>query len=99
MLIFFLLIQVFAMVAGEWLCVYDIRINKPMVKESTHAGEATCVDWHPTKRYIIATGGGRDRSVKGLDLTCRYFVRYFGSYSHDTFVRCSLGCGEWFEYK
>lgn len=54
------------MVAGEWLCVYDIRINKPMVKESTHAGDATCIDWHPTRKYVIATGGGRDRSVKGL---------------------------------
>ena len=59
--------QVFAMAAGEWLCVYDIRIpNKPMVKESTHAGDATSVDWHPTQKYTIATGGGRDRSVKGL---------------------------------
>lgn len=54
------------MVAGEWLCVYDIRINKPMVKESTHAGDALCIDWHPTRKYVIATGGGRDRSVKGL---------------------------------
>lgn len=54
------------MVAGEWLCVYDIRINnKPMVKESMHAGDCTSVDWHPTQRYTIATGGGRDRSVKG----------------------------------
>jgi WD40 repeat protein len=53
------------MVAGEWLCVYDIRINKPMFKESTHAGDATCIDWHPTRKYVIATGGGRDRSVKG----------------------------------
>jgi WD40 repeat protein len=59
-------IQVFAFVAGEWLCVYDIRINRPMLKESTHAGDATCIDWHPTRKYVIATGGGRDRSVKGL---------------------------------
>ncbi|KAL9185264.1 hypothetical protein ACHAXT_003041 [Thalassiosira profunda] len=60
--------DVFAMVAGEWLCVYDIRINKPMVKESTHAGDATSVDWHPTRPYTIATGGGRDRSVKVWDI-------------------------------
>ena len=34
------------MVAGEWLCVYDIRIpNKHMIKELTHAGDATSVDW------------------------------------------------------
>eukprot|EP00571_Detonula_confervacea_P001238 CAMPEP_0172319194 /NCGR_PEP_ID=MMETSP1058-20130122/37079_1 /TAXON_ID=83371 /ORGANISM="Detonula confervacea, Strain CCMP 353" /LENGTH=990 /DNA_ID=CAMNT_0013034193 /DNA_START=210 /DNA_END=3181 /DNA_ORIENTATION=- len=60
--------DVFAMVAGEWLCVYDIRINKPMMKESTHAGDATSVDWHPTRKFTIATGGGRDRSVKVWDL-------------------------------
>ncbi|KAL7552029.1 hypothetical protein ACHAWF_015240 [Thalassiosira exigua] len=60
--------DVFALVAGEWLCVYDIRVNKPMMKESTHAGDATCVDWHPTRKYTIATGGGRDRSVKVWDL-------------------------------
>ncbi len=64
--------DLFAMVAGEWLCVYDIRINKPMVKESTHAGEATCVDWHPIRRYILATGGGRDRSVKGGQFVTSY---------------------------
>mmetsp|Transcript_15537 Transcript_15537/g.37268 ORF Transcript_15537/g.37268 Transcript_15537/m.37268 type:complete len:1079 (+) Transcript_15537:74-3310(+) len=60
--------DVFAMVAGEWLCLYDIRINKPLVKESTHAGDATSVDWHPTQKYTIATGGGRDRSVKVWDV-------------------------------
>lgn len=69
--------DLFAMVAGEWLCVYDIRINKPMVKESTHASEASCVDWHPTRRYILATGGGRDRSVKGAQLlTSHFFVEF-----------------------
>ena len=54
------------MVAGEWLCIYDIRINKPMVRESTHAGDASCVDWHPSRRFVVATGGVRDKSVKGL---------------------------------
>ena len=58
------------MVAGEWLCVYDIRLNnKPMIKESMHAGDATSVDWHPTRKYTIATGGGKDRSVKGAYAT------------------------------
>ena len=60
--------DVFAMVAGEWLCVYDVRINKPLIKESTHAGDCSCVDWHPTRKYTLATGGGRDRSVKVWDL-------------------------------
>jgi hypothetical protein len=54
------------MVAGEWLCIYDIRINKTMVRESTHAGDASCVDWHPSRRFVVATGGGRDKSVKGV---------------------------------
>ena len=41
--------DVFAMVAGEWLLTYDIRLpNRPMMKESAHAGEATSVDWHPS---------------------------------------------------
>ena len=57
--------DIFAMVAGEWLLAYDIRLpNRPMIKESAHAGEATSVDWHPTQRYKIATGGSRDRCVK-----------------------------------
>ncbi len=57
--------DVFAMVAGEWLLTYDIRFpNRPIMKESAHAGEATSVDWHPTNKYKIATGGSRDRCVK-----------------------------------
>ena len=61
--------DVFAMVAGEWLLIYDIRLpNRPMIKESAHAGEATSVDWHPTFRYKIATGGSRDRCVKVWDI-------------------------------
>jgi len=57
--------DVFAMVAGEWLLTYDIRFpNRPIMKESAHAGEATSVDWHPTHKYKIATGGSRDRCVK-----------------------------------
>ncbi len=61
--------DVFAMVAGEWLLAYDIRLpGRPMIKESAHAGEATSVDWHPTQRYRIATGGSRDRCVKVWDI-------------------------------
>ena len=37
---------------------------RPWMKIPAHSGEATTVDWHPTRPYIIATGGGRDRSVK-----------------------------------
>lgn len=58
--------DLFAMVTDNgMLCVYDVRLNRPMIKESAHAGEATTVDWHPTRKYTVATGGGRDRSVKG----------------------------------
>ena len=59
--------EVFALVAGEWLCLYDIRVNKPLSKESVHAGDATSLDWHPTRPTILATAGGRDRSVKVWD--------------------------------
>lgn len=86
--------DLFAMVAGEWLLVYDIRIHKPMVKESTHAGDATSVDWHPSRRYVLATGGGRDRSVKGA----LHMTRYLNVGIHfDTILTtilsflCSLG--------
>jgi len=61
--------DVFAMVTDNgMLCVYDIRFNKPLLRENAHSGEATTVDWHPTRKYTIATGGGRDRSVKVWDL-------------------------------
>lgn len=59
--------DVFAMVSDNGsLCVFDIRLNRPMLKTtSAHAGEATSVDWHPSDKYVLATGGGRDRLVKG----------------------------------
>ena len=51
------------------LLVYDIRVTaRPWIRFSVHAGEATTVDWHPTRKYYLATGGGRDRSVKIWDL-------------------------------
>ena len=59
--------EVFGLIAGEWLCLYDIRVNKPLSKESVHAGDATSLDWHPTRPSILATAGGRDRSVKVWD--------------------------------
>lgn len=59
--------DVFAMVSDNGtLCVYDIRLNRPVLKTtSAHAGESTSVDWHPSDKYVLATGGGRDRLVKG----------------------------------
>ncbi|KAL3795740.1 hypothetical protein HJC23_008227 [Cyclotella cryptica] len=62
--------DVFAMVSDNGtLCVYDIRLNRPVMKTtSAHAGEATSVDWNPAEKYVLATGGGRDRSVKVWDV-------------------------------
>jgi len=59
-------IKAFAIVTNNGiLAVYDMRLTaRPWIKIPAHAGEATSVDWHPTRRYTIATGGGRDRSVK-----------------------------------
>ena len=79
------------MVAGEWLCIYDIRINKTMVRESTHAGDASCVDWHPSRRFVVATGGGRDKSVKGLLCLSSIYDLSFCSTSEILLVHFSLG--------
>lgn len=35
---------------------------------AAHSGDASTVDWHPVKPYILATGGASDRSVKVWDL-------------------------------
>jgi len=60
----------FAMVTDSgYLIIYDIRVTaRPWVKVAAHAGEATTIDWHPTRPCIIATGGGRDRRVKVWDI-------------------------------
>jgi WD40 repeat protein len=61
--------DVFAMVSDNGtLCVYDIRLNRPVMKTTSHGGEATSVDWHPSEKYVLATGGGRDRCVKVWDI-------------------------------
>jgi hypothetical protein len=79
------------------LIVYDIRFShEPWVKErSAHPGEATTVDWHPTRKYVIATGGGRDRNVKGncqMSATHFYtdaFCLYFLTVRYKMFSRCA----------
>ena len=59
-------ISVFALVTvSGCLIVYNMFVPaRPIVKISAHAGDATTLDWHPTKPYIIATGGAGDRCVK-----------------------------------
>lgn len=48
------------------LVVYNAATAaRPWFRVNAHDGEATTVDWHPTKRYVIATGGAQDRTVKG----------------------------------
>ena len=62
--------HVFAAVTDSGcLFVYDVRVPvRPYLRAAVHSGEATTVDWHPKWRYTLATGGGRDRSVKVWDL-------------------------------
>jgi WD repeat-containing protein 24 len=57
---------VFALVtASGLLIVYNMFVAaRPIVKISAHAGDATSLDWHPTKPFVIATGGAGDRCVK-----------------------------------
>lgn len=43
------------------------HILRPMVRIAAHAREATSLDWHPTKPYVIATGGV-DKTLKIWDL-------------------------------
>ena len=38
---------------------------RAMAKIAAHTVDATCLDWHPTRPYVIATGGAGDRCVKG----------------------------------
>lgn len=51
------------------LLVYNIHVPAtPWVRIQAHDGEATTVDWHPSRSYIVATGGAVDRCVKVWDL-------------------------------
>lgn len=61
--------DLFAMVTSNgFLIVYNrIVPHRPVVRIAAHAGEATTLDWHPTKPYMIATGGV-DYKVKVWDL-------------------------------
>jgi len=59
---------VFALVTDTGhLIVYNINNpDKPWEKIAAHGAEASTLDWHPTRPYIIATGGAADRSVKSM---------------------------------
>jgi WD40 repeat protein len=62
--------DVFALVTTSGsLVAYNMHLPKPaMLKMTAHAGDATSIDWHPTKPNILATGGASDRCVKIWDL-------------------------------
>lgn len=48
------------------LVIYSVHVPyKSIVKIAAHAGDATSLDWHPTRPFVIATGGAGDRCVKG----------------------------------
>lgn len=62
--------DVFAMTTDSgYLIIYDTRVvARPFLRLAAHAGECTSVDWHPSRNFVLATGGGRDRSVKVWDV-------------------------------
>lgn len=68
-----MLLPVFAVVTTSGsLVIYNMHITwKAIIKIAAHAGDATCLDWHPTLPYTVATGGAGDRCVKGRILVCR----------------------------
>ena len=48
------------------LVVYSMHVAmRALVKVAAHTGDATTLDWHPTRPFVLATGGSGDRSVKG----------------------------------
>jgi WD40 repeat protein len=61
-----LFLLVFALVTDSGhLIVYNINHSEiPWEKIAAHDTGASTLDWHPTRPYVIATGGSADRSVK-----------------------------------
>lgn len=58
---------VFALVTVSGsLIVYNMHVSvRAIVKIAAHTGDATSLDWHPLRPYVLATGGAGDRCVKG----------------------------------
>jgi WD40 repeat protein len=59
--------KVFALVTVSGsLIIYSMHVSsRAILKVAAHTGDATTLDWHPTRPYVIATGGSNDRTVKG----------------------------------
>ncbi|CAJ1936291.1 unnamed protein product [Cylindrotheca closterium] len=62
--------DIFALVTVSGsLIVYNRYIGmRALAKVAAHDGDASCLDFHPTQPYIIATGGSNDNRVKVWDL-------------------------------
>lgn len=61
------------------LLVYNSRIPaRALVKAVAHSGNATAIDWHPSRPDVVATGGSSDRCVKiwRLDLDSNGDAQY-----------------------
>ncbi len=58
---------VFALVTVSGsLIVYNMNIPaRALVKIAAHGEDASTLDWHPTRPFVLATGGSADRCVKG----------------------------------
>jgi WD40 repeat protein len=51
------------------LVVYNMHVSvKALVKIAAHTGDASSLDFHPQRPFIVATGGSADRCVKIWDL-------------------------------
>lgn len=65
------------------LIVYNQYIAaRAMVKMTAHSGDASTLDWHPTRPNVVATGGASDRSVKVWDLESDLSMNYKGDDSN-----------------
>jgi WD repeat-containing protein 24 len=62
--------EIFGLVtASGSLILYSMHVSvRAMVKIAAHTGDATSLDWHPTRPFVIATGGSGDRTVKVWNL-------------------------------
>lgn len=77
-LFLFSFLSVFAVVTeSSKLVLYDIRLSDetPMFSIDASFKPILSLDWHPTRKYIVATGG-KDCLVKGmLELFLIFFLR------------------------
>jgi WD40 repeat protein len=67
------------------LIVYNQYVAaRAIVKIAAHSGDASTLDWHPTRPNMLATGGASDRSVKIWDLERELSVLHGGTTTSST---------------